>query len=138
MGLNSKILEEFNGKKQDVKTYSPLTLAFIGDDVFDLIIRTIVVNQGNVSPNKLQQKSTKYVKASSQAAMYKAIEEHLTEEELAIAKRGRNSKPHTKAKNASVHDYMAATALEAVIGYLYLQDNMERIYELMRIGIEVV
>lgn len=138
MGLNSEILSNFDGKEIDIKTYSPLTLAYIGDDVFDLIIRTIVVNKGNTTPNKLHKKATKYVKASSQAMMLSAIETYLTDEEKNIARRGRNSKPHTKAKNASVADYMAATALETLIGFLYLSDDMDRIYYLMKIGIKAL
>lgn len=138
MALNQDIINYFGGKDIDIKTYAPLTLAYIGDDVFDLIIRTIVVNEGNVSPNMLQKKSIRYVCAPSQAKMYDAIKDSFTKKEADIARRGRNSKPNTKAKNASLEEYMKATALETVIGFLYLNDDMERIYELIKYGVKII
>lgn len=135
MALNQEILDYFEGKEVDIKTYSPLTFAYIGDDVFDLVIRTIVVNKGNTSPNKLHNMVIRYVSAKAQAKMYDAISPLLNDEEQDVLRRGRNSKPHTKAKNASSADYMKATALETLIGYLYLRDDMERIFELIKIGI---
>ena len=135
MALNQEIIDYFDGKEVDIKTYSPLTFAYIGDDVFDLVIRTIVVNKGNTSPNKLHNMVIRYVSAKAQAKMYDAINPLLNDEEQDVLRRGRNSKPHTKAKNASSADYMKATALETLIGYLYLRDDMERIFELIKIGI---
>lgn len=138
MALNQEIIDYFEGKEVDIKTYSPLTFAYIGDDVFDLVIRTIVVNKGNTSPNKLHNMVIRYVSAKAQAKMYDAINPSLNDEEQDVLRRGRNSKPHTKAKNASSADYMKATALETLIGYLYLRDDMERIFELIRIGINKI
>lgn len=138
MALNQEIIDYFEGKEVDIKTYSPLTFAYIGDDVFDLVIRTIVVNKGNTSPNKLHNMVIRYVSAKSQAKMYDAISSLLNDEEQDVLRRGRNSKPHTKAKNASSADYMKATALETLIGYLYLRDDMERIFELIKIGINKI
>lgn len=138
MALNQKIIDYFEGKEVDIKTYSPLTFAYIGDDVFDLVIRTIVVNKGNTSPNKLHNMVIRYVSAKAQAKMYDAINPLLNDEEQDVLRRGRNSKPHTKAKNASSADYMKATALETLIGYLYLRDDMERIFELIKIGINKI
>lgn len=138
MALNQEIIDYFEGKEVDIKTYSPLTFAYIGDDVFDLIIRTIVVNKGNTSPNKLHNMVIRYVSAKAQAKMYDAINPLLNDEEQDVLRRGRNSKPHTKAKNASSADYMKATALETLIGYLYLRDDMERIFELIKIGINKI
>ena len=135
MALNQEIIDYFEGKEVDIKTYSPLTFAYIGDDVFDLVIRTIVVNKGNTSPNKLHNTVIRYVSAKAQAKMYDAINPLLNDEEQDVLRRGRNSKPHTKAKNASSADYMKATALETLIGYLYLRDDMERIFELIKTGI---
>lgn len=135
MALNQDIINYYHGNDIDIRTYSPLTLAYIGDDVFDLIIRTIVVNKGNTSPNKLHGNVIKYVSAVAQAKICDYIMPYLTEEEEDILRRGRNSKPHTKAKNASVTEYMKATAFEALIGYLYLKDDMDRIFELIKCGI---
>jgi len=138
MALNQEIIDYFEGKEVDIKTYSPLTFAYIGDDVFDLVIRTIVVNKGNTSPNKLHNMVIRYVSAKAQAKMYDAINPLLNDEEQDVLRRGRNSKPHTKAKNASSADYMKATALETLIGYLYLRDDMERIFELIKTGINKI
>lgn len=138
MALNQEIIDYFEGKEVDIKTYSPLTFAYIGDDVFDLVIRTIVVNKGNTSPNKLHNMVIRYVSAKAQAKMYDAINPLLNDEEQDVLRRGRNSKPHTKAKNASSADYMKATALETLIGYLYLRDDMKRIFELIKIGINKI
>ncbi len=138
MALNQEIIDYFEGKEVDIKTYSPLTFAYIGDDVFDLVIRTIVVNKGNTSPNKLHNMVIRYVSAKAQAKMYDAINPLLNDEEQDVLRRGRNSKPHTKAKNASSADYMKATALETLIGFLYLGDDMERIFELIKIGINKI
>ena len=136
MGLNQDIINRFGGKDIDVRTYSPLTLAYIGDDVFDLIIRTIVVNRGNTRPDRLHNECIRYVSAVAQAEMYDAIVPSLSDAEADILKRGRNAKPHTRAKNATCEEYMKATALEALIGYLYLMDNQDRIFELIKIGID--
>lgn len=131
-----QIKETFACKEVDVRAYSPLTLAYIGDAVYDLIIRTVVVERANRSAHELHKSATKYVKAEAQADMMEALLEELTEEELAVYKRGRNAKPYTTAKNATRSDYRKATGMEALIGYLYLQDKMERILELVRKGID--
>jgi len=138
MALNQDIINYFDGKDIDIRTYSPLTLAYIGDDVFDLIIRTIVVNKGNTSPNKFHSNTIQYVSARAQSNILDSIMPILTDEEKDIARRGRNSKPHSKAKNASTIDYLKATALESVVGYLYLKDDMERIFELIKYGINKI
>ena len=138
MALNQDIINYFDGKDIDIRTYSPLTLAYIGDDVFDLIIRTIVVNKGNTSPNKLHGNTVQYVSARAQSNILDSIMPILTDEEKDIARRGRNSKPHSKAKNASTIDYLKATALESIVGYLYLKDDMERIFEIIKYGINKI
>lgn len=132
-----QIKKSFGCKEVNVKTYSPLALAFLGDCVYDLIIRTIVVEQGNRSPRDLHKRTSSYVKASTQAYMIEALQEQLEEEEKAVYKRGRNAKSYTTAKNASVVDYRKATGFEALIGYLYLQNRMDRILELVKTALKL-
>lgn len=126
------IRNSLNLTETDLKTYSPLTLAFIGDSIFDLIIRTYIVESGNAPVNKLHKRASKLVQASAQAELYHLIKEQLTEEETAVFKRGRNAKSYTSAKNAGILEYRTATGLEALIGYLYLSDRMDRLIELIK------
>jgi ribonuclease-3 family protein len=134
-GLNDYLNDKFNIEPKDIRTYSPLTLAYIGDAVFDVIVRSILVNKGNTAVNKLHQRASSVVKAPTQAKMAAALMDDFTEAEADWYRRGRNSKPHTKAKNASTMDYLEATGFEAVMGYLYLTGNMDRICELVSLGI---
>ena len=134
--LLSDIQTAFPGKKQDVRTYSPLTLAYIGDAVYDLIIRTVVVERANRPANELHHITVRYVSAEAQSRIVETLIESFTEEELSVYRRGRNSKPHTMSKNASPADYLKATGFEAVLGYLYLQDKMERVLKLVKKGVE--
>ena len=124
------------GKETQARLYSPLTLAYIGEAVYDLVIRTVVVERGNKAANLLHRSTVKYVKAGAQAAVADALQDCLTQEELSVYRRGRNAKSHTMAKNASVADYRKATGLEALIGYLYLSDRFGRVLELMKLGME--
>ncbi len=135
-GLNEYLNSKFDIESKDIRTYSPLTLAYIGDAIFDVVIRSILVNKGNTAVNKLHQRASSIVKAPTQAKMAAALMEDFTEEEADWYRRGRNSKPHTKAKNATTMDYLEATGFEAVIGYLYLTGDMDRICELVSLGIE--
>ena len=128
--------EEFQLEDQDLRTYSPLTLAYIGDSIFDLVIRTLLVKHGNCPPQKLHERASKLVKASAQAEMIENLMPVLSEEEITIYKRGRNAKSYTKAKNATVADYRKATGLEALMGYLYLKEDFSRILELVHAGLE--
>lgn len=132
------IMENFELRGQDVRSYSPLTLAYIGDAVYELVIRTLVVEQGNRSVNKLNNMTIACVKAGAQARMMELLREELTEEETDVYKRGRNAKPATRAKNASMGDYHRATGFEALMGYLYLTGRNERMLELIRRGRELV
>ncbi len=138
VSLLNLIKKSFDLKEVDIRTYSPLTLAYIGDAVYDLIIRTVVVERGNTSANKLHKQTIEYVKAPAQARLIEAIQEDLTEEEAGIYRRGRNAKPYTMAKNATTNEYKKATGLEALVGYLYLTDRVERILELLQIGLHKV
>ena len=134
--LNSYFNEKFDIEPQDIRTYSPLTLAYIGDAIVDVIVRSILGNKGNTAVNNLHKRASGVVKAQSQAAIVKALQDDfLTQEEIDIFKRGRNSKPHTKAKNASTGEYLIATGFEAVMGYLYLTGNMDRACEIVKEGL---
>ncbi len=134
--LNEFINEGFGIEGKDIRTYSPLTLAYIGDAVFDLIIRSVLVNRGNTAVNNLHKRASAIVKAPTQSAIAASIMDELTDEEKDIYRRGRNSKPHTRAKNASTMEYLEATGLEAVVGYLYLKGDMERVLYLVKTGAE--
>ena len=131
-----EIKEIFDCKEQDIRSFSPLTLAYIGDAVYDLVIRTIVVERGNKAANVLHKTTVKYVNAAAQAAIIQAVQDVMTEEELAVYMRGRNAKSNTMAKNASVEDYRKATGMEALIGYLYLSNRFHRVLELVKLGME--
>lgn len=133
-GLNDLIKEMFSIEEKDIRTYSPLTLAYIGDGIFDLIVRSCIVDEGNTAVQKMHQKTSSIVKASSQAKMIEALFELLTEEEQDIYRRGRNAKSHTMAKNASVSDYRNATGFEALMGYLYLTNQTQRLLYLSKEG----
>lgn len=131
-----KMKQEFSCEEKDIRTYSPLTLAFVGDCVFDLIIRTIIVERANRSPHDLHKMKSKIVKAQTQAELGEAIQEFLTEEEQSVYRRGRNAKSGSSAKNASIIDYRKATALEALVGYLFLMNQEDRILFLVKEGLE--
>jgi len=131
-----EILEQLNLPVPEINKYSPLTLAYLGDCVYEIVIRTMFVYQGNAPVNKLHARSCKLVKAKSQSDMIRLLEEELTEEEIAIFKRGRNAYSVTRAKNASVSDYRRATGFEALMGYLYMEKRYRRIVELVKLGLE--
>lgn len=136
LSLLEQIKKEFECKEVDVRAYSPLTLAYIGDAVYDLVIRTVVVERANRAANELHKRAVKFVQAGTQAAMITALQEILTEDELAVFKRGRNAKSNTSAKNASITDYRKATGFEALIGFLYLTNQTDRLLFLVKEGIE--
>ena len=128
--------ELFQMKEVDIKEYSPLTLAYIGDSIYDLIIKSLVVNEGNRQVQKLHKETSMRVQASAQSKMMRAIQEHLTEKEHAVFKRGRNAKSVSPAKTQSITDYRRATGFEALMGYLYLKKEWKRMLELVKIGLE--
>ena len=136
MDENLKYLKEaFSLPEQDIRSFSPLTLAYIGDGVYELVIRTILVQRGNRKASRLHEEASRLVKASAQSDILRRIEPHLTEEELSVYKRGRNAHSPTMAKHASMSDYRRATGFEALIGYLYLKEDLRRIVDLVRLGI---
>ncbi len=132
------ISSEMNLQLNDIKTYSPLTLAYLGDAVYEVLVRTRVVCGGNTQVNKLHHKSSELVKAHSQAEIIKGILDELSEEEMTYYKRGRNAKSYTSAKNATIGDYRMATGFEALIGYLYLSGKTDRMIELVKKGINII
>lgn len=121
-----------NISKDKARQISPLVLAFIGDGVQTLYVRTKLVLTSTLPPNELHKRTTEKVKAVSQAKQIKSLLSVLTEEELAIFKRARNSNVQSSAKNASLADYKQASGYEAVIGYLYLTANHERLNYLLQ------
>ena len=133
-----KIIQAFELSEQDYRNYPALTLAYIGDCIYDLVIRTIVIHRSHKQVNDLHKKTIRYVKAETQALMVQGLIENdmLTEEEHSVYKRGRNTKSHTVSKNASVAAYRKATGFEAVLGYLYVTRQMERILELTKLGLK--
>ena len=133
--LDSVFRQTFNLKEVDLKTFSTLTLAYLGDAVYELMIRSIIVEHGNAPVNKLHKRSSRLVKAQTQAEAAIKLMDVFTEEEMAVYKRGRNTRSHTMAKNADMTDYRMATGFEAVMGYLHLKQDYERIIELIRIGV---
>ena len=120
----------------DAKLLSPLVWAYIGDSVYELFIRTKLTNNSNAKPHKLHIESIKYVKAKSQAEILKRISNKLNEEEKDIVRRGRNTENHHIAKNANVADYTQSTAFEALIGYLYLTKQDNRLEEILNMCID--
>lgn len=138
ISLEDSLDSVFGLSSKDWKLYSPLTLAYLGDAVYEMVIRTICVKRTNMQTQKLHRKVTGYVSAKAQAKMMDALIGELTEEEESIYRRGRNSKPYTKAKNASMEEYLKATGFEALVGYLYLQKEYERMNTLIAHGIEAL
>lgn len=131
----TKLKDLFHLEDQDLRSYSPLTLAYIGDGVYELIIRTILVKKGNCPVNRLHKKASSLVKAGAQSEIMEVIEKELTEEELSVYRRGRNAHSPTMAKHATMADYRRATGFEALMGYLYLKEDYTRMLTLVRMGI---
>lgn len=138
ISLLEQLKSAFQCQEVDIKTYSPLTLAYIGDGIYDLMIRTIIVERGNRAANGLHKSASKIVNAGTQARMIEALTDELTEEELAVFKRGRNAKSYTSAKNATIGDYRKATGFEALMGFLYLSNQMDRAISLVKTGLNMI
>ena len=135
MELDSYLCEVFQTEEHDIRSYSPLSLAFIGDCVYDLVIKSLIIRKGNRPVNVMQKETSRLVQASAQSAMMRVMQEHLTEEEHAVYRRVRNAKSVSPAKNQSITDYRRATGFEALIGYLYLKKNYRRIVDLIKTGL---
>lgn len=136
MDFLDSVEKYFGTSKLKPEQYSALGLAYIGDGVYDLIIRTVVIDLGNGKVKNFHKMTSSIVKAESQAKLVKAITELMTEEEMAIYRHGRNAKSATSAKNASIVDYRHATGFEALLGYLYLSHRMDRALYLVKCGLE--
>ncbi len=123
--------------KEELLEMKPLAMAFIGDCVYELYVRNVLLSEAYRDVNDLHRKSVSFVKACAQANILHKLEEELTEEEKNIARRGRNAHPHTVPKNANVVDYRYATAYEALVGYLYLSGQNERLMYILEKSIEI-
>ncbi len=128
--------ELFQMEKVDIAMYSPLTLAYIGDSIYDLIIKSLIINQGNKQVNKLHKETSGLVQAATQSLMMRTLQDLLSDEERAVYKRGRNAKSISPAKNQSITDYRRATGFEALLGYLYLKKEWKRMLDLVKIGLD--
>lgn len=132
---SNSLLEEihsfFPTEKRDIRSFSPLALAYLGDAVFEIIIRTLVTEKAKGPVKKFHAKSSSLVNAKSQAMLVNAMLDDLTEEEMAAFRHGRNAKASSVAKNADIHDYRNATGLESLFGYLYLTGQTNRALELL-------
>lgn len=122
----------------DYKQCNGLTLAYVGDAVYELYIRKYAISLGYSRVNDLHKKVIHFTSGNAQAALMHYLLEinFLTEEEIGVFKRGRNSHVHTQRKNMNIQDYLDATGFEALIGYLYLLQNETRIDEIVKIAIE--
>ncbi|WP_352398492.1 ribonuclease III domain-containing protein [[Clostridium] aminophilum] len=138
------ILENFRTafriEGHEIGEYSGLQLAYIGDAAYEMVIRTYVMDQGNMQVEKMHKHTTSLVRAGAQAAMYRAMNEAdiLTDEETRAYKLGRNSKSYTKAKNATMTDYRTATGFEALMGWLYMTGHYSRMIELIAFGLKAI
>lgn len=122
--------ESLNNEKVDIRLYSPQALAFLGDAVYEILVRERIVHRANMPVNKLHLQAVEQVRASYQSKAYAVVEPVLTEEELAVLKRGRNISSIKPPKNGTMQDYRRATGLECLFGYLYLKGEIQRINEL--------
>lgn len=128
-----KLLSEYTSGAKNVNS---LALAYMGDAIFEVYVRRMLLEKGMMKPNMLQQKATEYVSAKAQSYIARTLLEKnvLTEEEAAVLKRGRNAKSATVRKNTDVQTYRYSTAFEALIGFLYLSSNFSRLDELIELS----
>ena len=136
LDFHDYITEVLNLQEVDADSYSPLVLAFIGDCVYDLVIKSMIISRGNKQVHKLHEETSRFVQASTQSLMMRTMQQHLTEEEHAIYRSGRNAKSVSPAKNQSITDYRRATGFEALLGYLYLKKDYERLMALVKAGLD--
>jgi len=132
----SNMREDFDIKPMEVLNLQPLVLAYIGDAVYEAYIRTMLVINKKTNVNTLHKMSIKYVKAKAQSDIVHRIADKLTQDEQDVVRRGRNAKSVTVPKNADITDYRYSTGYEALIGYLYLINNTQRLMEILRLSVE--
>ena len=131
--LTRNIWQNLELAQVEPRQLSPLVLAYIGDSIYDLVIRTYLI-----SLDKINRHACRLVKAETQSKLIGILEEQLTENELSVYKRGRNAKSYTSAKNATIGDYRRATGFEALMGYLYLDGQYDRLTKLVHTGLEAI
>lgn len=137
VSINSDILNTFGLSKEfDVRSVSPLTLAYVGDAVFELIVRSLIVAGSDSNVTKYHKKCIQIVNASAQRQIFEKIRDNLSDSEMAVYKRGRNGKSYSMPKNASPADYRVATGFECLCGYLYLSNQSDRLLELLKNGLD--
>ena len=136
--LTRNIWQNLELAQVEPRQLSPLVLAYIGDSIYDLVIRTYLISLGNMPVNKINRHACRLVKAETQSKLIGILEEQLTENELSVYKRGRNAKSYTSAKNATIGDYRRATGFEALMGYLYLDGQYYRLTKLVHTGLEAI
>jgi ribonuclease-3 family protein len=129
--MYAEIVGALGEKVPDIRTFSPLPLAYLGDGIYELVIRSYLTAKGNRPVKALHKAAEDYVKAPTQARMAGLLLPELTEEERGVYQRGRNASPSSVAKNAKLSDYHMATGLEALFGYLYMKGQMDRVLELV-------
>jgi ribonuclease-3 family protein len=131
-----KISSELPVKPGDLSTYSPLALAYVGDAVFDLYIRTLILSRGNAPVHKLHKQSVAFVKAKAQSDIIHKLLDRLDPDEQDAVRRGRNAKSGTVPKNTDIADYKYATGFETLLGYLYIRQDFDRLMEVLRLSTE--
>ncbi len=132
------VLKDIDLSQNDINQYSPLVLAYLGDSVYEVYIRTLLVCEGNAPVNKLHRRSIAFVKAKAQSGIIHKIMEYLSPEELDMVRRGRNAKSGTIPKNADVTEYKYATGFETLLGYLYLKKEYERLKEILKMSVSEI
>ncbi len=133
-----RLVNEINPSNQNKIMYSPAQLAYAGDAVYELLVRSYIIKSHDTNVNKMHKLAVKFVKANAQAFLINKLDTQLTEEEKRIVKRGRNAKVTSSPKNAELMDYRYATGFEALFGYLYLNNELDRLIELFNRVIEIL
>ena len=133
--LYGRILDGFNFSDNNINSLPPLVLAYVGDAVYEVFIRTFLISEGNVPVHVLHKRSINYVKAKAQSDIVHRIMADLTPEEHDVVRRGRNAKSGTIPKNADVTEYKYATGFEALVGYLYLKKDYDRLIMILKLAI---
>jgi len=134
--FHTRMVHRLGLKPVEVRSYSPVALAYMGDSVYEMVIRTWVMNKGNRAAAKMHKATKDFVNAYTQSDFYYSVQPYLSEEEMDVMRRGRNAKVGRAPKNTKLSTYKHATGFEALIGYLYLENKWDRLLELMDIGMQ--
>jgi len=138
LNLEKDVLNKICNKINSKTMYSPAQLAYAGDAVYELLVRSHILNNYDFNLNKMHKLSVRYVKADAQAYIINKLKEELSEEELRIVKRGRNAKITSSPKNVDYMNYRYATGFEALLGYLFLNNNIDRLLYIFNKVIEII